>query len=509
MEWSVAEWNFPAPAQSFLPLANKNKTLSDYRIRRCKRMVTIAMYTTIKTLWEQGHNKCEISRLTGHDWKTVSKIIAQLKNGQEIPIKKPHPRLLDPYKENILEWIEEGLSGIRIREKILEMGQSVGYSAIKSYVALLKKRHNIFMRIHTKPGEEAQVDFGYAGYTLDNQGKRRKTWVFNMKLSYSRYDYYEKVYDQKVETFILCHINSFNYFGGVPECVKIDNLKAAILQANFYEPVFQKMYKSFAEHYGFKPLPCRVYQPNDKGKVESGIKYVKNNFFAGRKFKNEQDLDRQLKQWLDRTCNVRIHGTTKKVPKEVFVSEEKNKLLPLPNQPFNLSKVGTRKVYHDCHIYVGHNYYSVPFEYVGKEVEIQISNELLRICCENQEIAVHTLLKGRGEFSTTIAHYPKYKRISETEYQKKYQSKMASIGPFAEQVFFVLVKNCKQSWTRPVQGILSLSKKHEPTVINLSCKRALAYDACSYQTIKNICQNGAYQLPVEFQEESLYEYHQN
>jgi len=471
-------------------------------------MVKIEMYTTIKTLWQQGQNKCEISRLTDHDWKTVSKIIGQIKDGQEAPIKKPHPRLMDPYKDKVLEWIEDGLSAVRMHEKVLEMGAAVGYTSVKCYVALLKKRHNIFMRIHTKPGEEAQVDFGYAGYTLDNHGKRRKTWVFNMKLSYSRYDYYGHVYDQKVETFILCHINAFEYFGGVPECVKIDNLKAAILQANFYEPVFQRLYKSFSEHYGFKPLPCRVYTPNDKGKVESGIKYVKNNFFAGRKFKSEDDLNRQLKQWVDRTCNVRVHGTTKKIPQDIFLSTEKSKLLPLPSQVFNLSKVGSRKVYHDCHIYVAHNYYSVPFEYVGKEVDIQISNDLIRISHENQDIAVHTVLKGQGEFSTTVAHYPKYKRFSETEYQEKYQSKMASIGPFVEQVFFVLLKINKQSWTRPVQGILSLSKKHDPTVINLSCKRALAYDACSYQTIKNICQNGAYQLPVEFQEDS-YEYHQN
>jgi len=466
------------------------------------------MYITIKTLWKQGHNKCEISRLTGHDWKTVSKIIAQVKKGQETPIKKPHPRILDPYKEEILEWIADGLSGVRIREKILAQGQSIGYSAVKSYVAMLRKRHNIFMRIHTKSGEEAQVDFGYAGYTRDNAGKRRKTWVFNMKLSYSRYDYYEKVYNQTVETFIMCHINAFKYFGGVPECVKIDNLKAAILQANFYEPVFQQMYKGFAEHYGFKPLPCRVYTPNDKGKVESGIKYVKNNFFAGRRFESEGDLDRRLRYWLENTCNTRVHGTTKKVPQEVFITEEKQSLLPLPVSEYPLSKVGTRKVYHDCHIYVAHNYYSVPFEYVGKVVEIESSQKLLRISYENQEIAIHTLLKGRGEFSTTTAHYPKYKRISETEFQEKYQSKMAAIGPFAEQVFFVLVKN-KQSWSRPIQGILSLSKAYETTVIELSCKRALAYDACSYQTIRNICQNGSYQLPVEFQKESYYEYYQN
>ena len=122
----------------------------------------------------------------------------------------------------------------------------------------------------------------------------RKTWVFNTRLSYSRLDYYEIVYDQKVETFIQCHINTFYYFQRVYEYVKIDNLKAAILKANFYLPIYQELYKNFAYHYAFRPLPCRVRRPNDKAKVESGIKYIKNNFFLGRKLKYEQDLKRKL-----------------------------------------------------------------------------------------------------------------------------------------------------------------------------------------------------------------------
>ena len=98
--------------------------------------------------------------------------------------------------------------------------------------------------MRTNSGEEAQVDFGYAGLTPDNNKKRRKTWVFNMRLSYSRLDYYEKAYDQRAETFMRCHINAFNCFRGVPEYVKTDNLKA-----NFYEPVYQRQYKDFADYY--------------------------------------------------------------------------------------------------------------------------------------------------------------------------------------------------------------------------------------------------------------------
>lgn len=459
---------------------------------------------------EKGLNKSQIARATGHDWKTISTAIKLIESGKNYPKKKPHPKILDPYKEKILELMEQDLSGVRICEELKNEGLKIGYSTVKDYLSNIKKRENIFIRIHTEPGKEAQVDFGYAGLTLDNSGRKRKTWVFNMRLSYSRLDYYEKIYNQRVETFIQCHINAFNYFKGVPEEVRIDNLKAAILEANFYEPVYQHLYKKFSEHYGFKIIPCRIYKPNDKGKVESGIKYVKNNFFAGRKFKDANDLDRQLNNWREEVCNARIHGTTRKIPQEVF-QEEKEKLKSLPEEEFKMIKAGKRKVYHDCHIYVDYNYYSVPFEYIGKIVDIQLNKTILKVYYNDKEIAVHKRIEGHGQFSTVESHYPKYKIYSQTEYQEKYQIKMAQIGEYAQQIFFFTINKHPRDWPRTIQGILSLLKSYPKEIINLACKRALAFNVCQYQIIKNICLNGSYSLPVEFnfEKEKEYEYVKN
>jgi len=465
-------------------------------------MIGVAMYITIKSLWERHKNKSLIARLTGHDWKTVAQKIKEIEAGKEYPKKKPHPQILDSHKEQIMKWLEDNLSGVRIHEKMQEEGIKVGYSTVKDYICKIKKRDNIFIRMHTLPGEEAQVDFGYVGYTL-YQGKKRKTWVFNMRLSYSRLDYYEVVYDQRVETFIRCHINAFNYFGGIPQYIKIDNLKSAILQANFYEPIYQELYKNFAYHYGFHPLPCRVRRPNDKGKVESGVKYVKNNFISGRTFSGEKDLKERLFKWNTRG-NHRIHGTTRKVPQEVFEKEEKMKLKPLPLEEFKLVKVGTRKVYHDCHIYVDYNYYSVPFEYVGKEVEIELAKNLLKVFYQGKEIAVHLRLSGRGKFRTNNSHYPAYKRYSDTEYQEKYQVKMSHIGRYTEQLFFLVIKEHPRDWNRTVQGILSLKKTYPNEVIEAACRRALSFGVTRYSVIKNICHNGSYNLPVEFEKEAVY-----
>jgi len=470
-------------------------------------MLGEAMYTTIQTLWKKGLNKSEIGRATGHDWKTVSKVIQKHKSGESWPNKKPHPCLLDPHKDKVFQLIEQGLNAVRIHEELATQGVKAAYPTVKRYVANIKKRENIFIRIHTKPGEEAQVDFGYAGYTIDNAGKRRKTWVFNMKLSYSRLDFYKKVYDQRVETFIECHAEAFKYFGGVPESVRIDNLKAAILKANFYEPLYQRIYKNFAYHYGFGIIPCRIYRPNDKGKVESGIKYVKGNFFAGRTFISGDDLDRQLYNWQENTCNARIHGTTRKIPREIFESEERSLLRRLPVDDFKMSEGGNRKVYHDCHIFVKRNYYSVPFEYIGKEVEIELSKTLLNIYYNNKAIAVHPRLSGEGGFSTQKSHYPKYKIYSDTEYQEIYQAKMADIGSHAEQMFFAIMERQSRDWSRPIRGILSLLKKYPKEIVDSACKRALAFNVYKYKIVKNICANGSYVLPLEFNiEEVEHEY---
>lgn len=132
-------------------------------------------------------------------------------------------------------------------KKIQQKGVKVGYSTVRDYLILIKKKDKIFMRIHTLPAEEGQVDFGEVGYT-PYRGKRRRTWVFNLRLSYFCLGYDEGVYYQWVETFILCHIHTFRFFGGMPQRIKIDNLKSVVLEANFYKLVYQKLYRNFASY---------------------------------------------------------------------------------------------------------------------------------------------------------------------------------------------------------------------------------------------------------------------
>ena len=454
-------------------------------------MISEAMKTTIKTLFEKGYNKSQISRMLQIDRKTVR---AKLKESdEELPQKKTRPTILDPHKEYIQIEVNKDIQAKRIFEDLVRDYDYQGsYDTVKKYIhSIREKKSKVYMVLNTQPDEEAQVDFGYIGL-LNINGKKKKAWIFVMTLSYSRYMYVQIVLDQKVQTFINCHKNAFKYFNGVPEIVKIDNLKAAILEADFYEPTIQKDYAAFAAYYGFLAQPCRVYTPTDKGKVESNVKYVKNSCFKGRNFKDIEEAKGFLATWLKDTANKRIHGTTKKVPFEVFSEIEKACLTALPKEDYILSNSQICHVATNCHICYKSNYYSVPYGYVGKDVQAIEMNGLLRIYSDNKEIALHTIANcEKGKFLTDINHYPHSKNITISEILSTQKNKMQEIGPEALRFFELYinadVSNRKYDY-RAISGLLSLQKNYSNDLINAACSRAILFNSITYKTVKNILQ---------------------
>ena len=190
---------------------------------------------------------------------------------------------VEPYREMVVQMRQEGVEIRAIWQRLSERGYGGSYQAVWRFVQQLEpKTPAVTVRIETKPGEEAQVDFGYAGRMIDPQtGELRKSWAFVMTLSWSRHQYVEFVFDQKVETWLRLHCNALTYFGGVPQRVVIDNLKAAIVKACWEDPLVQQAYRECAEHYGFRISPCRPATPQHKGKVESGgVHYVNATFWA-------------------------------------------------------------------------------------------------------------------------------------------------------------------------------------------------------------------------------------
>jgi transposase len=291
--------------------------------------------------------------------------------------------LVEPFREQVIALQKDGVEGQAIYQLLVEQHQFGGsYSSVKRFLRQLAPSiGRATLRIEVEPGDEAQVDFGTAGQFLDRDlGRIRRAWVFVMVLSHSRHQYAELVFDQTVATWLRLHRAAFEFFGGVPCRVVLDNLRAAIVHAALYDPEVQRSYREFAEHYGFLIAPCRPRTPEHKGKVEQGgVHYVKRNALAGRAFRDIHDGNRHLWRWCLETAGRRVHGTTKRIPLEVFDHIERPALRPLPVTPWELTEWKQAKLHADCHVVFEGAYYSAPHRLLGERLWVRATVAKIRI----------------------------------------------------------------------------------------------------------------------------------
>ena len=452
---------------------------------------------TVKTLHKQGIKKSQIARQLGCHRNTVNNVIERKTVSDRQTRMKSS--IFDPYKDKIRELHEKDVTRVRIYEILSEeYNLHVSYDTLRKYVRKhFPKPVEVFGVQETSPGEEAELDFGYLGMLPGASGKPIKTWGLVVVLSYSRVGYYAICYDQKLETIVREVAQAFSYFGGVPKRLKVDNMKTAILTNRHYDLEFNQDFLEFAQHYTTVIVPCTPYSPEQKGKVESGVKYLQQNFVNGRVFTDDRDIAKQLRVWMIGYANQRLHGTTKKVPWEVLVKKERSALQSLPSEAFSLFQRCTRKVGLNCHIHFENNYYSVPFSLVGKEVTVRWNDNLVRIISGAEQVALHTRSSSCGEYITERAHLPEHKRYSETEHQAKYEEKMREIGEYAHEYFRMLLKMKPGYWLQTVRAILGLTGEYGAEVINLSLRRAAYYQAVDVTTIKHILEQKLYLLEME------------
>jgi hypothetical protein len=329
-------------------------------------------------------------------------------------------------------------------------------------------------------------------------GKLRKAWVFVMTLSWSRHQYAEFVWDQKIATFLRCHRNAFEFLGGVPKRVRIDNLKTAILKAVFDEPQVQQSYRECAEHYGFLIAPCRVATPQHKGKVEQGgVHYVKRNFLGGREATTLTQANRDVLVWCQTTAGLRLHGTTKEKPLERFEQIEKGKLSLLPESPYDLAVWKHVKVYRDCYVTFEQAFYSVPYRLYPGKVWICGGSRQVRIFdAQYNQVATHERATQAGQRLTHLTHLPPTKLPGLIQDRDSLLAEAQTIGPALLQIVRDLLDD-PVLYRLPTAGrLVRLGKRFGAERLEAAARRALLFEDPSYKTIKRILSLGLEQAEV-------------
>ena len=394
----------------------------------------------------------------------------------------------EPYREIIEKKLAKGLTAQRIyQELVIERGFSHKYHSVRRYIRKLDQALPLpFRRLECLAGEEAQVDFGTGAWVVTADGKRRRTHVFRIVLSHSRKGYSEVVYRQTAEAFIRCLENAFWYFGGVTQTTVIDNLKAGVIKADWYDPQLNPKLRSFAEHYGTVILPTKSYTPRHKGKIESGINYVQSNALKGKKFSSLARQNEYLLSWEQNVADTRIHGTTRRQVAKLFADNERGALKPLPSLRFPLFDEGQRSVHRDGHVEVAKSYYSVPPEYLGRRVWVRWDGRLVRIFNKSMhQIAVHAQVEP-DKFRTDNAHIHA-RKFSKVELgADRMLKRIGWIGQHANRWAKAMIEHRGIAGIRVLVGLESLAKNYSDKQIERACELALSYEVYRLKPIREL-----------------------
>jgi transposase len=362
----------------------------------------------ILALHRQGLTVTAIARLVGLDRKTIRKYIAR---GLEPPAygpRKPRRRRLEPFEAYLRERVAAypGLTGTRLLREIRELGYRGGYTAVSDFLRDVRPapRSSFEVRFETPPGEQAQVDFAqFQVVFTDEPGATRIVWLFSLVLGYSRLIWARFVAHQDLQTVLRCHMAAFAALGGVPREILYDRMKTAVIGETEGHIVYNRALVDFARHHGFHPKACRPYRAKTKGKVERPFRYIREDFFLARTFRNLDDLNGQLAHWLATVANPRVHATTQRVVNEAF-AEEKLVLQPVPLAPFRVVLKLERRVSHERMVSGGGNLYSVPDATRKRVVEVHTLADEIRIFEAGTLIATHPMLEGRHQRRLAPGH---------------------------------------------------------------------------------------------------------
>ena len=381
-------------------------------------MVRLGELIMILDLHRQGLSLSAIAQQTGLDRKTVRRYIER---GLEPPAYTPRPPCIGKIaafgaylRGRVAAY--PGLTASRLHRELRDLGFAGGYTAVKVFLRTIRPSASagFEVRFETPPGRQAQVDFAHFRTVFtDEPGIDRVVWLFSLVLGHSRMLWGRFVPQQDMQTVLHCHAAAFEALGGAPSEILYDRMRTVVArevpqggpddgpQAGHI--VYNRTLVEFARHYGYLPKACKAYRAKTKGKVERPFRYIREDFFLGRSFRNRDDLNVQFRQWLDEVANARVHASTHRVVSEHF-AEEQPRLQPLPAGPFQAVLRLERRITKDGMVSVDGNLYSVPDTTRRRPVEVHSTANEVRILEQGAVIAVHPVIDGRGQRRITAGH---------------------------------------------------------------------------------------------------------
>jgi len=457
-------------------------------------MIDYETFVKIKVLKDQHALKCsQIARELNLDYRTVEKWLDQKQYQQRTSPQRASK--LDPFKGQIVRMLESyPYTAIQIFQRLREDHFDGGYTIVKEYVRKVRPpKIKAFLKLSFAPGECAQVDWGSYGSVSVGDARRRLSF-FVMLLCYSRMMYVEFTVSQTMEHFLGCHQNAFNWFGAVPGRIMVDNLKSAVLKRIVgKEPTFNPKYLDFANHYGFTIAPCAVGKGNEKGRVESGVGYVKKNFLAGLDIPDFSVLNPAVIHWLNTVANIRLHGETGKRPVD-RLPRERESMLPLPPYSYDIASIDQVRASRQFRVPVDGNRYSVPAEYAGAALTLNTYPDRLCIYHQQKLIARHARSYDRGK-DFELPDHPKALLAQRRKARdQKIFMRFLSLSDKAD-AYYIQLEQRRMNPLHHIRQIVALSEIYGEQSVQRAIEDAFAFQAFSCEYIANLLEQRTRKLP--------------
>ncbi len=448
-------------------------------------MIDYPTFCQLRVLLDEKHlTAAQVAVELQLDPKTVAKWAEQTSYHQRRGGKRPSK--LDAFKGRIVGLLERHpYSAQQILQELKPQGYAGGYSILKEFVRLVRPmRKPAFLMLEFAPGECAQVDWGSFGSVTVGSTRRRLSF-FVMVLCFSRLIYVEFTLSEGMEQFLSCHRHAFEFFGGIPAKVMIDNLKVGVLEHPLGAAArFNPRYLDFAAHHGFVPVACQVKKANEKGRVENGVGYVKKNFLSGLQIPSFEAVNPAARQWQDTVANVRIHGETHVKPLERF-AQEKPLLKALPLRPYDCGVVRPTSANSCCRVVFETNRYTVPHLYASQQLSLKIYPD--QVLCYHHEKLIATHLRGYDR-RQDIRNPDHIQELLTQRHRARDQTCLQaflSLGPQAE-LYGRKLREKRFNAPHHIQKIVALSQLYGPDKVARALQDALTFDAYGCEYIANL-----------------------